>query len=514
MKLLKDKKNINFFYHPSKINLFFDFMILIMAIFVVLGWFPLSTTTPYDKYGDTSLFYFFAWFIVSYLFQRYRPLQELKYRDASLKLLYVTVSVFLISWVISAVFYNSYYSVYVIFTYSAVLFSIISIFYLLYFILLYAVEYDDEPVDISKRANANLRFSTPLDDSSYLDRCATIMQHSGVKVLNELLKNVDLQSGNTLINFSTNYLDIKAKQNYKYLTVINLEILNNVRGINKMFATINQKLPDNGCLICCYESKSTRKKRILGSLPLGLNYIYYGLNYLYRRFIPKIFLTSRLYYDLTDGKKRILSKAEVMGRLYCAGFKVLKEKKVEQLFYIYAQREKQPNIDIKKSYGPLIKLRRLGKNGVEFQVYKVRTMHPYSEYLQHYIYDTYDLQEGGKFNNDIRINTIGRTMRKYFLDELPMFLNLFKGEMKLVGVRPLSSHYFGLYSKELQTLRLKFKPGLLPPFYADLPRTLDEIQNSEMNYLIRCTQDGVLITDIKYFFKILKNILFGKARSS
>jgi lipopolysaccharide/colanic/teichoic acid biosynthesis glycosyltransferase len=141
-------------------------------------------------------------------------------------------------------------------------------------------------------------------------------------------------------------------------------------------------------------------------------------------------------------------------------------------------------------------------------------MHPYSEYLQAYIYEHNNLREGGKFNKDFRITTIGRLMRKYWLDELPMILNMLKGEMKLVGVRPLSAQYFSLYSKELQQKRIKFKPGLLPPFYADMPRTLTEIEASEMNYLTKCEKNGVFITDIQYFIVIMKNILFNNARSA
>ena len=105
-------------------------------------------------------------------------------------------------------------------------------------------------------------------------------------------------------------------------------------------------------------------------------------------------------------------------------------------------------------------------------------------------------------------------MRKYWLDELPMIFNLLNGDMKLVGVRPLSAHYFNLYSIELQELRTKFKPGLLPPFYADMPKTLDEIQESEMKYLELCNKNGVFFTDIKYFYLILRNIFFRKARSA
>jgi lipopolysaccharide/colanic/teichoic acid biosynthesis glycosyltransferase len=105
-------------------------------------------------------------------------------------------------------------------------------------------------------------------------------------------------------------------------------------------------------------------------------------------------------------------------------------------------------------------------------------------------------------------------MRKFWIDEFPMFYNLLKRDMKLVGVRPLSKQYFNLYSEELRKKRIKHKPGLLPPFYADMPKTLEEIQASEMKYLTECENIGTFRTDTKYFFLILKNILFHKARSS
>jgi hypothetical protein len=82
-----------------------------------------------------------------------------------------------------------------------------------------------------------------------------------------------------------------------------------------------------------------------------------------------------------------------------------------------------------------------------------------------------------------------------------------------VGVRPLSQQYFNLYSKELQELRVQFLPGLLPPFYADMPKTLDDVQDSEMKYLKACQQNGVFKTDMHYLWRIFYNILFKKARS-
>jgi lipopolysaccharide/colanic/teichoic acid biosynthesis glycosyltransferase len=140
-------------------------------------------------------------------------------------------------------------------------------------------------------------------------------------------------------------------------------------------------------------------------------------------------------------------------------------------------------------------------------------MHPFAEYLQEYVYNKSDLDKGGKFKDDFRVTTLGRFFRKFWLDEFPMFINLFSCDMKLFGVRPLSEHYFSLYSRELQEKRIKTKPGLIPPFYVDLPKTLDEIQASEMKYL-DAYEKHPLLTDFKYFWKAVWNIVFKQARSS
>ncbi len=178
-----------------------------------------------------------------------------------------------------------------------------------------------------------------------------------------------------------------------------------------------------------------------------------------------------------------------------------------------AEKISEPVNGVNQVYGVLIALNRIGKGGRPFKVYKLRTMHPYSEYLQEYVYDLYELQEGGKFRNDFRITTWGAFCRKVWLDELPMLINLFSGDMKIVGVRPLSRQYFELYSEEMQERRIKYKPGLLPPYYADMPANLDEIQESERRYLDAWDRRP-LLTDMKYFFRSVWNILFRHARSN
>ena len=139
-------------------------------------------------------------------------------------------------------------------------------------------------------------------------------------------------------------------------------------------------------------------------------------------------------------------------------------------------------------------------------------MYPFSEYLQPYISDKYGLQKGGKFKDDPRVTRVGKFFRKYWIDELPMIVNLCKGELKIFGVRPLSRHYLNLYPEHLKELRSKAKPGLIPPFYADLPSTFEEITNSEETYLLAYLRQPIY-ADLKYFFKALFNIVIKRKRS-
>ena len=129
------------------------------------------------------------------------------------------------------------------------------------------------------------------------------------------------------------------------------------------------------------------------------------------------------------------------------------------------------------------------------------------------MYENFALRDGGKIKNDFRVSYFGSILRKFWIDELPMIINVLRGEMKIVGVRPLSEHYFGLYTDEAKNKRIKFEPGLIPPFYADLPKTLEEIIASELNYLNQYEKEPFK-TDVKYFFKCMFNIFFKGARSA
>lgn len=324
----------------------------------------------------------------------------------------------------------------------------------------------------------------------------------------------DISSSATLVCATSNLFNFRQLQGFHHDVILNIEKLNNIRGLNKMFCEINSKLPDFGRAIFCFESRSTRKRRFFATWPAPIAWVVYAGDFFVKRVVPKLFLTNRLYYDITQGRDRVLTKTEVFGRLYYCGFEVVEYAEIDGYTIVVARRASQPHRQVRRRYGLLIKLQRRGKNGQLIGVYKLRTMHPYAEYLQQYMYDNHHLQEGGKFANDIRVSTLGHLARRLWLDEFPMIINLLRGEMKLVGVRPLSRQYFSLYSFELQEKRTKFKPGLLPPFYADMPKTLDEIQASEMRYLRLCERRGCFVADNYYFWRIVYNILIKRARSN
>lgn len=320
------------------------------------------------------------------------------------------------------------------------------------------------------------------------------------------------KSSNVIFLDSTNPESILRHKTKSPKIVIALKSLNDIKHCNTFFSYINYSIKAKGCIVCHCETTSIRKERICKSTPIGIRQICLFFDYIFNRVFPKLSMTKGLYFKITKGKKRALTRVEVLGKLYRAGFEVIYENITHGQLHVIAQKTKEPIRDAKPNTGPLIRLRRIGKNGKEFGVYKLRTMYSYSEYIQPYIYKQLGLAKGGKISDDYRVSPLGRFLRKTWLDELPMLINWIKGDMKFVGVRPLSSHYFSLYSKELQELRTKVKPGLFPPFYADMPETLEEIQESEMRY-IKSYLKRPFYTDCRYFFKTFINIVFKGKRS-
>ena len=291
--------------------------------------------------------------------------------------------------------------------------------------------------------------------------------------------------------------------------------LHTIRWLDEQLYTISYMMPED-TYICCHAMTSQLKRKLaMKRYPWGINYLMVGMNYLWHRICPKLQLTRGIYYALTGGRDRTMSRVEVIGRLYRAGFEVVDEQFREGEFFITARKIADPVDDAQPTGSPIIHLRRIGKDGKIIVVHKFRTMYTYSEYVQPYIYHYQSLERGGKFKDDYRVNFWGRVLRRLWLDELPMIWNMLRGDLKLVGVRPLSRQYFSLYTPEVQALRIKTKPGMLPPFYYEnkTPETIEEVQESERRYL-EAYLKAPFKTDWKYFWGIVGNILLHKKHSA
>ena len=141
-------------------------------------------------------------------------------------------------------------------------------------------------------------------------------------------------------------------------------------------------------------------------------------------------------------------------------------------------------------------------------------MHPYAEYLQDYVLNINGYSETGKPANDFRLTPWGGFLRKYWLDELPQLLNILQGNLKLVGVRPISQRYFQDIPKDLQDLRLTQKPGCIPPYVAlNRNGNVEDVLQSEREYLNEKLKYPYT-TDTKFFFKAIYNIVFKHKRSA
>ena len=369
----------------------------------------------------------------------------------------------------------------------------------------------DEYELVTARDEAGLPTDEPLKVNT--DIIAAIESECGTEMTAEIIKMTGRNlSDKTAVLSTTSIFNITSLPHQKYNYIINLHRINDTIALDNFLNAVNSKLEQNGYFFCCCETKEQRKRRLLKKYPPILNYIFYTFDFILKRVLPKIKFTYRLYFFLTRGNNSVISRAEALGRLSRAGFVIRQESFIRNLLCVEAWKVSEPFPVNESTYGPLIALPRVGKGGKMIKVYKLRTMHPYSEYIQNYVYSLYDLQNGGKFKNDFRITTWGAICRRIWFDELPMFINLIKGEMKLVGVRPLSQQYFELYNKDVRERRIKYKPGLIPPYYADMPENIEEIQASEMKYLDSFDRHPI-ITDFRYFWKSWYNILFQNARS-
>lgn len=291
------------------------------------------------------------------------------------------------------------------------------------------------------------------------------------------------------------------------------ERLNDKRRVNKYLEAVNRGLPVGGLFTGRVESARARKQAMLARYPRPLNKLVYATDYVLHRVWPKLPYARAAYFALTGGRGRVMSEMEVIGRLYACGFKMVRMEVEGSDIRFTVEKVTEPTYDMEATYGPLIRLKRVGRGGDIIKVYKFRTMSPYSEYIQAYIFERNGYDGGAGFKDDTRITTVGAFMRKFWLDELPMLWNFIKGDLKFFGVRPVSRQYLSLFPEDFQAYRKRFKPGLIPPVYVFIPQSFEEIWKIEKAYL-EDYEKRPIATDLRYIAKAVYNIVIKKVRSS
>ncbi len=112
---------------------------------------------------------------------------------------------------------------------------------------------------------------------------------------------------------------------------------------------------------------------------------------------------------------------------------------------------------------------RLGRGGIPFRCYKFRSMYANAdkrlkEILEHDLSKREEWEKNFKLKNDPRVTPIGGFLRKTSLDELPQFWNVLKGDLSIVGPRPVVqaelNKYFGIKAYKILSVR----PGLTGPW--------------------------------------------------
>lgn len=146
-----------------------------------------------------------------------------------------------------------------------------------------------------------------------------------------------------------------------------------------------------------------------------------------------------------------------------------------------------------KGAGAFFFQERPGKDGKIFKVIKFKTM-------------TDERDADGNLKSDAeRLTPVGKFVRSTSIDELPQLINVLKGDMALIGPRPLLVQYLPLYSKE-QMRRHEVRPGISGWAQCHGRNNISWTKKFEYDvwYVDHCT----LLTDIKVIFITIKKVLF------
>lgn len=150
---------------------------------------------------------------------------------------------------------------------------------------------------------------------------------------------------------------------------------------------------------------------------------------------------------------------------------------------------------------------RAGKDMKPFKMYKFRSMCKNAEELFKQMQEQNE-QSGHAFKikNDSRITCVGRFIRKYSIDELPQLINVLKGDMSIVGPRPILTFQME-ECNDYQKQRLAVKPGLTCYWQISGRANVEWDEWVEMD--LRYIRDMSLMTDLKMILRTIPAVIRG-----
>lgn len=207
------------------------------------------------------------------------------------------------------------------------------------------------------------------------------------------------------------------------------------------------------------------------------------------------------YTVITTSINTMSFKQKVIKRLMDIAASIIGIAVTAILFVIFA-----PIIFI-QSPGPIFfKQERVGKNGRKFKIYKFRSMYMDAEERKKELMEQNKMSGlMFKMDDDPRVTPIGRFMRKTSIDEFPQFINIFKGDMSLVGTRPPTVDEYNQYDQHHKS-RLAMKPGLTGMWQVSGRSEItdfEEVVRLDNEYIMNFS----ISLDIKIIFKTIFAVL-------
>ena len=508
-----------------KVAFYLNILIVIMA-FLISAWPKAATVRVYlPKYWNPFLGFTGIWLSFAILGGKYN--YDLKQNFSSNWMKILRVDAYAFGFMIALLYFFNvfYYSRLIVFGTVLGSFILESIFLVIwYYSRKFLVDKDVStyigapPKEYEEATNVPVKRIVKLpqnDAESVLQDLKKVYLKDNLDLLGFIKDNSQLDripASKALVIFTHHFYNIKHFIRGSQLLFVNLHEVNGWSKVNQYLHKVNQNLQVGGYFVSCGEDYRHRHRRYFKHYPIVIAIIATMFDFIFRRVLRRIPGLREINYAMFHDTHKSFSQCEILGRVAYSGFDIIDVFEIDNLFYFIAQKITDVPEREDPIYGALIRMKRVGKNGKPISLYKLRTMYSYAEYLQEFLYHRNKLKQGGKFKDDFRIMELGKFLRRTWIDELPQFYNLLKGDVKLVGVRAISPHYFSLYPEEAKKIRTEVKPGMVPPFYVDMPKTFSEIVESEVKYINQYSKSPVF-TDIKYFFLAVYNIIFRHARS-